>query len=273
MKKIGKPAHWPSLTRVTFALGILLSLTPTVYAQEWGGLANISSTMGVSDSRICVGESSRGDIGCPTYAPFVDAATGYLGIGTAAPSVTLTVSGTTFSNVLTLKSVTGGAVPVSNTVVSGGGGVTTLTGLSDVTLGGLTTGEVLYYNGSSWINQALSGLVSADSITSGTTLVTANTTGYISLTTGGTTTGYFDTAGRLVVPGVSVTTANGISSTNGYFGGKVGVGTNTPVASLDVSGTISATVLQLADNPSTVCGPGTYGTIKFINGRQYTCRP
>jgi hypothetical protein len=44
-------------------------VTSTAYAQDWGKLATISTTMGVSASRLCVGEASRGDIGCPAYAP------------------------------------------------------------------------------------------------------------------------------------------------------------------------------------------------------------
>ncbi|MDE5440408.1 hypothetical protein GWG65_02885 [Bradyrhizobium sp. CSA207] len=43
-------------------------------AQDWGKMATISSTMGVSASRLCLGEGSRGDIGCPAYAPSVTTA-------------------------------------------------------------------------------------------------------------------------------------------------------------------------------------------------------
>ncbi|MER9336781.1 hypothetical protein NKJ06_22745 [Mesorhizobium sp. M0293] len=57
------------------------------------------------------------------------------------------------------------------------------------------------------------------------------------------------------------------------MGGNVGIGTIAPNARLEVSGSISATTLQLADSPATVCGPATYGTTKFINGRPYYCRP
>jgi hypothetical protein len=72
----------------------------------------------------------------------------------------------------------------------------------------------------------LTGIVAAangDNIASGTTRVTANTSGYVSFTTGGTTTGYMDTAGNFILPGISLTAA-GISSTNGYFTGNVGIG-------------------------------------------------
>ena len=36
---------------------------------NWGEMAMVSETMGISDSRICIGEGSRGDLGCPSYAP------------------------------------------------------------------------------------------------------------------------------------------------------------------------------------------------------------
>ncbi len=53
------------------ALTLWLGAAGGVQAQEWGEIANISATLGVSDSRICIGEASRGDIGCPSFAPTI----------------------------------------------------------------------------------------------------------------------------------------------------------------------------------------------------------
>jgi hypothetical protein len=79
-----------------------------------------------------------------------------------------------------------------------------------------------------------------DRITSGTTSIVANSnTSIISITTSGVTTGYFNSAGLLVTPGISVTTTNGISSTTGYFSGKVGIGTTNPGGALVISTTNS----------------------------------
>ncbi len=47
----------------------------------------------------------------------------------------------------------------------------------------------------------------------------------------------------------------------------------TPTAPLEVSGTISSTVIQLSNNPSNACNTGAYGTIKVVNGRMFICRP
>ena len=51
-------------------------------------------------------------------------------------------------------------------------------------------------------------------------------------------------------------------------GGALRIGRH-PVA---VVGIVPATTLSLSNSPATARGPGTYGTIKIVNGRQYTCR-
>lgn len=58
-------------------------------------MAQISSTMGVQGQRVCIGDGSRGDIGCPGYAPYVNATNGFVGIGdiSGPPMAALTVSG------------------------------------------------------------------------------------------------------------------------------------------------------------------------------------
>lgn len=67
-------------------------------AGDWGDIATISSTLGVNANRLCLGEGLRAsDIGCPSYAPYVTSA-GNVGIGTNAPSVPLSVSGSAASD-------------------------------------------------------------------------------------------------------------------------------------------------------------------------------
>jgi hypothetical protein len=75
-------------------LALSLALVAGVaVAQDWRKLATISTTMGVSANQLCLGEESRGDIGCPTYAPYVTTG-GLVGIGTTNPLYKLDVKGT-----------------------------------------------------------------------------------------------------------------------------------------------------------------------------------
>jgi len=126
-------------------------------------------------------------------------------------------------------------------------GVATLASLSDVSVGGATTGQALIFDGASWIasDTAAGGSTGpTDRISSSTSSAVVRTFdgGTISLTTGGVAgTSYFDTAGRWIGPGISVTMSHGISSSNGYFAGNVGIGTSSAAAKLDVAGNVSVT--------------------------------
>ena len=98
----------------------------------------------------------------------------------------------------------------------------------------------------------LTGLSAGDRITSGTAGVFVSNTGVINFHTGGVTTGYFDASGLLVAPGISITTANGISSTNGYFSGAV---VNAPQANAGTSIDWSRSNVQ---STSSSCGAFTF---------------
>ena len=279
------------------AFVVALLAAPAVQAQGWGQYAVVSATLGVSDGRICIGEGSRGDIGCPTYAPYVSASTGRVGIGTTNPSATLHIAGgatkallisdTAYSygfgygfgadtaNMLNFWatqgspriSFSGGALIFRSSGFSrdilaleytGKVGIGTtrpsttlhVSGTLRLANGGeacdgdragairYASGVFEFCAGSAWeslADVAAAGGSTPDAIVSDTTSVTANETGYISLTTGGTTTGYFDTAGRLVVPGISATTAQ-TSVTSLYASGDVGIGVATPSATLHIAG-------------------------------------
>jgi hypothetical protein len=63
---------WHALGRTFWRVGLALSVIAApclARAEDWVATAYISSTMGVAGNRLCVGEASRGDLGCPTYAP------------------------------------------------------------------------------------------------------------------------------------------------------------------------------------------------------------
>lgn len=84
------------MNRIRLAVALALGWAASASADDWGEVAQISTTLGVQANRLCLGEGSRGDIGCPTYAPYVSATSGYVGIGTTNPSASLHVySGST----------------------------------------------------------------------------------------------------------------------------------------------------------------------------------
>jgi hypothetical protein len=237
--------------RFAFVAVVLAALLASnADAQTWSDFATISSTMGINGGYLCLGESTRGDIGCPTYAPSVSGA----GQLTAATTSTggLTVTGNT--------SLAG----VSATNVSATGNISALKFIGDGSL--------------------LSGIsTQGDRITSGTASAIANTTGgFISLTTGLTTWGYIGSSatylplvsltsaqvsntvlfsgksvtnvaggsGNRIISGSANVTAYGAGSITFTTGGSqravidssgnLGIGTANPVYKLDVSGSIAA---------------------------------
>jgi len=115
--------------------GILLAFAATSHAQDWGQLATISSTMGVQGGRLCLGEASRGDIGCPAYAPSVSS-TGAL----TTTAISLTTSGTNWgylgSNASYLPNLTSNAISTTNI------SVTTINGLSLTSFGSGSGGSM-----------------------------------------------------------------------------------------------------------------------------------
>lgn len=92
----------PPLVRILKGVAAALAVAiMTVFAApahaNWGEMAMVSETMGISDSRICIGEGSRGDLGCPSYAPTISP-TGRINAsaGLTVDSVSLTTTGTTW---------------------------------------------------------------------------------------------------------------------------------------------------------------------------------
>ena len=152
------------------------------HAADWGQLATISSTLGVNANRLCVGEGTRSDIGCPAYAPYVGTTSGNVGIGTTNPNAKLEVNG---------------SISATNFIGDG---------------------------------SQLTGIGQRDRITSGTAGIVANSSGAISVTIAGTE--------RMVI----------------NSSGNVGIGMNAPSVPLEVSGTISATALDIRG--ATNGGPG-----------------
>ena len=82
------------MKRLVLAVCAMLALASgAVHAGTFDHIAIISSTLGVSAKRLCLGEGVRpSDIGCPSYSPYLTSG-GLLGVGTTSPTATLQVSG------------------------------------------------------------------------------------------------------------------------------------------------------------------------------------
>ncbi|RYG60234.1 MAG: hypothetical protein EON60_07875 [Alphaproteobacteria bacterium] len=164
------------------------AFTPA-YAQ-WTDVATISSTLGNTPYRLCMG-GGRTDIGCPADAPLLDRANNLLTVPTSLRvmgnfyvSGSQAIDGVTFAN---------GGVVATGTVSA-----TNFTGNGS----GLT--------GIDFSNNPI------DRIVSGTAAVIAQQGGTVNLTLGGTANAaYFHPTLGFVGPGVSTT--GRISGTTGYF--------------------------------------------------------
>lgn len=278
-----------ALAAVPVLLGLGLAVLPQAAgAQDWqfSTLANISATMGVNAGRLCLGEGSRQDIGCPTYAPFVSSA-GNVGIGTTSPSSTLHVAGWASADSFMLpnggalfgKTSGGAQVPLAfmwtdNDAYFGNTSGSVIfraasNGYTERMRIDATTGNVGIGTANPNATLEVAGTVSAtqfrgdgslltgissqgDRITSGTTSVVAMTaSSFVSVTQSGTNTAWFDPTRGLVTLGVSAT---GIISASAF---------RTPGA-ISAS-VISATAIQLVSQSTTpvACNTGNAGTLRY----------
>jgi len=127
---------------LSVAVTMVMGLAAASHADDWGTVVAISSTMGVHGDRVCVGEATRGDIGCPTYAPYVSATSGFMGIGTNSPTTALDVNGRIRTNNEIISNPTasaeGGhlilAYPTSSTISGQGNGTWNVDVFSDKSL-------------------------------------------------------------------------------------------------------------------------------------------
>lgn len=202
---------------------------------SWSGID--FGTSRTIEARIAVPANGTGDLTFETsstgsaFEKMRIGANGNVGIGTKTPAISVTVVG---------------EVQVSNSGVV----------CNASTAGAIryTGGALSYCNGSAFTTLSAVGGTVSDRIASGTTSIVAQTGGVISITTNGTTAGYFDTAGRLISPGISITTLNGISSTNGYFSRGAMLGNSLQAANqhpLEIADNISPSLRIRARGQST----------------------
>jgi len=140
MNRLRKRSLMHAMLGAAAAWGLTFGAVTPVHA-VWSEYAFISSTMGVSDSRICIGEASRGEIGCPSYAPTVSP-TGRINAaaGLTVDSVSLTTTGTTWgylgSTASYLPNLSSNAVSATNI------SATTINGVAVSALGGASPTNV-----------------------------------------------------------------------------------------------------------------------------------
>ena len=255
-------------------LALLLTLTAGVaVAQDWGKVATVSSTMGISANQLCLGEGSRGDIGCPAYAPSVNAAGNMIVSGSvAATSFLGDGSGLTNVGAATTDRIVSGSTSMLAISSSGYISLTqagTNTGWFDptrglVTIGVSSTGPIsgtgLYVNGLSTLAGKV-GIGGAPSTGGGAILLVTG----IAQTTGGFSTangtayawgGSTYITGNNAAGSIDLFTA-GASRLHADSAGNIGIGTGTSSATLHVSGSLMVT-------SGSVTAPGLY--VSSTNG-------
>lgn len=230
---------WPSkppLTRIL--MGLALACSPLMAAHAWVDVATISSTVGNTNGRLCTG-LGRADIGCPAYAPYLSSA-GNVGIGTDTPEAPLHVM-----QEIRLDRL--GTSPGINMRRASGTTGSLAVNANNSALG--VIGAKGYApSGYPSLNNATIAFVAEETFTD-----TAQGTGIRLETT------------RL---GANSRTERMRISADG----NIGIGTTSPAARLDVSGTISATIVKLANDPSVACTAATTGAIKYQSGDFFFCR-
>jgi hypothetical protein len=213
--------NFPRWVRVT-TLTALLAMSGALgaEAQDWGKVANISNTMGVNGGRLCSGEASRGDIGCPTYAPSL----------TTAGDVSVT------GNLSATKFIGDGSLL---TGIAGGAGASTFASLTDVSVSSAL--------GNLYGPTSISGMTGGIALSTafGIQALSSGNGGYSNSAFGagalGSTTSGYENTGVGVYSLVSNTTGHNNTALGGYALGKNTTGSdNLAVGSTVLNNSISA---------------------------------
>lgn len=227
----------PRACRSVAALSMMMGLAAASHASDWGTVPAISSTMGVHDGRVCVGEATRGDIGCPTYAPEVGtdgaiSATRFVGDGSGLTGVVASTADRIVSGSTSLLAVSGTGFVSLTQAGTNTGWFDPARGL--VTLGVSATGQI-----------SASGLYSSNPLRitvyndlgNQLQLMNYSDASYWNiLKRSGAYTPEPDNLGFFFWNGSYWTNPMNLTSNS-----RVGIGTTAPTTRLEVSGTISAT--------------------------------
>ncbi|MFD0986115.1 tail fiber domain-containing protein [Methyloligella solikamskensis] len=161
-------------------------------------------------------------------------------------------------------------------------GVATLASLSDVSVGGATSGQALVFDGASWVPSTTSSVGGFDDLsdvdTSGASagdVIRFDGSGWVVSTTGDSTAlGDRITSGTLAVTAVSETGLINLSSNDttwGYLGNAVSY-LPTISATNVRSRHVSSSYVQLTSATTTLtCNAGATGTIRYTSGTMQVC--
>jgi hypothetical protein len=251
----------------SIVLAVVLGLMASVaVAQDWGKVATVSSTMGVSANQLCLGEASRGDIGCPAYAPSVNTA-GNMIVSGSVTAASFVGDGSGLTNV---------GAATTDRIVSGSTSMLAIstTGYISITQAGTNTGWFDPTRGLVTIGISSTGPISATSL-----YLTSSTLGGITLD-GATSWRLRNTGGQIFFdstlnPGAIVLGGNSIYwRSNGVGNVGIGIGT-TPSATLHVSGSLMVTSgsttaptlsVDSVNNTVSVRSTSTSIATLFVNG-------
>ncbi|WP_414464648.1 tail fiber domain-containing protein [Hyphomicrobium sp. DY-1] len=150
-------------------------------------------------------------------------------------------------------------------------GVATLASLTDVSVAGVTTGQVLTYSGGTWIASTTTGGATASGAANDVQFKNAG--GNLAADTGRFI--YTSSTGVLAAPTVSATYLNSqygsvtTLSNSGTFSGNT-ASLNSVSSTAVSASTVSATMIQLGNNGA-ACGSGISGAMRYTSGTMQVC--
>jgi hypothetical protein len=283
------------VARAMLGAAMALAAASAEAAPGFADMATISATLGVNANRLCIGEGLHvTDIGCPSYAPYVTGS-GNVGIGTATPSAKLHAAAVSATDKgLIIQGAASQGANLQEWQNSAGTALSTVNAYGHIDLSGadlspatwntvlkfnsavVGTGEVTGGFGNGFIRQNGNGRLLVNYITDNAinSLFGGGVSGdaYRRITLKGDGTWSLGSGSAAPDTVLSRPSANTFRiSSDGFTGagnlvvnGKVGVGgITTLIATLGVSGTISASNAIQVGQSTLSCASSISGSIRY----------